>query len=191
MEGPSHPGTPTRVAVFPQASFIFSGNLRRYLDPHGTAGDRKLNQVLGDLASALGDGATPGDGASTGQQLTLDLVATAGGANLSAGQKQVVALARAALTDAKVVILDEITSNMDAAAAERAMGIVKRELVARGAAVLLIAHSVNDIAVCDDVWVMDGGRIVESGAPGALLRNPNSIFAFMSSVNNTGAAGAK
>jgi ABC-type multidrug transport system fused ATPase/permease subunit len=182
------------VQVFPQASFIFSGNLRRYLDPRGAIDDRKLNQVLGDLAHALGDqgdSTGTGTGTGTGQQLTLDLVASAGGANLSAGQKQVVALARAALTDAKVVILDEITSNMDAAAAERAMGIVKRELVARGAAVLLIAHSVNDIAVCDEVWVMDSGHIVETGAPKDLLRNANSIFAFMSSVNTTTNTGTK
>jgi ABC-type bacteriocin/lantibiotic exporter with double-glycine peptidase domain len=51
---------------------------------------------------------------------------TAGGGNLSAGQRQVLALARAALTDADVVLLDEITSNMDSVGAARAIEIIKR-----------------------------------------------------------------
>ena len=101
---------------------------------------------------------------------------------MNLGQKQVVALARAALTDAKVVILDEITSNMDTTAADRAMTIVKRELISNGAAVLLIAHSMADIGLCDEVWVMDQGEIIEKGAPKDLLRNSNSVFSFMSNV---------
>jgi ABC-type multidrug transport system fused ATPase/permease subunit len=104
---------------------------------------------------------------------------SAGGSNLSAGQKQVVALARAALADARIVLLDEITSNMDANAAERAVNIVKRELVSRGVAVLMIAHSLADVSMCDEVWVMSEGKIVEQGTPAELAHTEGGVFAAM------------
>jgi ABC-type multidrug transport system fused ATPase/permease subunit len=172
------------VQVFPQNSFIFSGKLRHYLDPRAVHDDATLNRVLGDLAQAIefaSEGATTSS--ASAQAIHLSFLISPGGANLSAGQKQVVALARAALCGAEVVVLDEIISNMDADSAQRAIGIMKRELVTRGAAVLLIAHSVSEIAMCDEVWVMSGGRIVECGSPDELLRNDASFFAQMSSVS--------
>jgi ABC-type multidrug transport system fused ATPase/permease subunit len=170
------------VQVFPQNSFIFSGKLRDYLDPRALHDDATLNRVLGDLAQAI-EFASEDATTSSAQAIHLSFLISPGGANLSAGQKQVVALARAALCDAEVVVLDEIISNMDAGSAQRAIGIMKRELVTRGAAVLLIAHSVSEIAMCDEVWVMSGGRIVECGSPDELLRNDASFFAQMSSVS--------
>jgi ABC-type multidrug transport system fused ATPase/permease subunit len=116
------------------------------------------------------------------QKLQLDLVNTAGGSNLSSGQKQVLALARAALADARVVLLDEITSNMDTSAAKRAIAIVKRELVCRGVAVVLIAHSLADVSLCDEVWVMADGRIVEQGEPTELMGRIDGLFAYMTHV---------
>lgn len=141
------------VQVFPQGSFIFAGRLREFLDPRGVHDDRKLNEILKELTRAL-DSSTISPSSSSFtllpsctplplntlqqgqqlqdihggsvQQLNLELMNTAGGGNLSAGQRQVLALARAALTDADVVILDEITSNMDSAGAARAIEIVKR-----------------------------------------------------------------
>jgi ABC-type multidrug transport system fused ATPase/permease subunit len=141
------------VQVFPQGSFIFAGRLREFLDPRGVHDDRKLNEILKELTRAL-DSSTISPSSSSFtllpsctplplnipqqgqqfqdmhggsvQQLNLELMNTAGGGNLSAGQRQVLALARAALTDADVVLLDEITSNMDSAGAARAIEIVKR-----------------------------------------------------------------
>jgi ABC-type multidrug transport system fused ATPase/permease subunit len=135
------------VQVFPQGSYIFAGRLREFLDPRGIHDDRKLNEILKELTRALDSSSvTPSPSctllpSSTSpqeraeiqdvhggsiQQLNLELMNTAGGGNLSAGQRQVLALARAALTDAHVVLLDEITSNMDLAGAARAVEIVKR-----------------------------------------------------------------
>ena len=87
------------VQVFPQSSFIFSGPIRRYLDPKNKFPDRKLHQILSDLSAALEtekkeetdvtiiDGANgKGPEVGQGQQLTLNLIVTSGGTNLSAGQ---------------------------------------------------------------------------------------------------------
>lgn len=57
-----------------------------------------------------------------------------------------------------------------------------RELTSRGAAVLLIAHSLTDVAACDEVWVMSEGRIVERGEPDELVKRESGIFNFMSSI---------
>ena len=102
-------------------------------------------------------------------QLTLDFALSPGGTNLSAGEKQALVIARAALSTARVVVLDEITSSLDPAASARALQVVRRELVAQGAAVLLIAHNLDEVALCDEVWVMDRGMIVESGTAAQLL----------------------
>ena len=83
------------------------------------------------------------------------------GRSLSAGQRQLIALARARLVDPSILILDEATANLDLATEARvvrAMGVV-----AEGRTTLLIAHRLQSAARADRVIVIDGGRVVESG----------------------------
>ena len=89
------------------------------------------------------------------------------GGRLSAGQRQLVAFARAFLADPAVLILDEATASLDLPA-ERA---VQRALgtVLRGRTALIIAHRLSTVAIAERVLVMDGGRIVEDGPPAQLL----------------------
>jgi ABC-type multidrug transport system fused ATPase/permease subunit len=116
--------------------------------------------------------------------LSLSTIIQRGGMNLSAGQKQILALARASLAlDARVVILDEISSNMDPQVAARALEVVKSELLHRNVAVLLIAHSISDILSCDEVLVMESGRIMERGNPRELIQNSAGYFAAMAAEN--------
>lgn len=56
-----------------------------------------------------------------------------------------------------------------------------RELTSRGAAVLLIAHSLTDVSMCDEVWVMSEGKIVEMGVPEELIKRESGLFNFMNS----------
>jgi len=171
------------VQVFPQNSFVFSGMLREFLDPRSEHDDSTLTRVLVDLTQAIRSTFEGDSDGNNSHAFDLSFSISSGGNNLSAGQKQVVALARAALCNAKVVVLDEIISNMDADSVQQAISIIKRELVSRGAAVLLIAHSLPEIAMCDHVWVMSEGQIAESGNPDELLRNKASLFAQMSTMS--------
>src|SRR5438034_3101402 len=89
------------------------------------------------------------------------------GVRLSAGQRQLVAFARAFLADPRVLILDEATSSLDLPT-ERLIQRALRTLLADRTAVI-IAHRLSTVEVADRVLVVDAGRIVEDGPPTALI----------------------
>ncbi|HVN53223.1 MAG TPA: thiol reductant ABC exporter subunit CydD [Anaerolineaceae bacterium] len=89
------------------------------------------------------------------------------GARLSSGQAQRLALARAFLKDAPFLILDEPTANLDPEL-EASLEADTRALAA-GRTVLTIAHRLSTVSRADQVLVLEGGRIVESGSPSNLL----------------------
>ncbi|MFD9212911.1 ATP-binding cassette domain-containing protein [Streptomyces sp. NPDC059544] len=89
------------------------------------------------------------------------------GGRISAGQRQLVAFARALLADPAVLILDEATSSLDIPgerAVQRAMATVLR-----GRTAIVIAHRLSTVEIADRVLVMEHGRVVEDGSPAALI----------------------
>jgi ATP-binding cassette subfamily B protein len=90
-----------------------------------------------------------------------------GGVRLSGGQRRRVALARAILRDASVLLLDEPTSGLDAGSEQTVLDAL--DLAAKGRTVLSVSHRLSLAARADRVVVLDGGRVVEQGPPGELL----------------------
>ena len=88
------------------------------------------------------------------------------GIRLSGGQRQRIALARAFLTGARLVILDEATSHLDAASEDLVRDAVAR--MGRDRAVLVVSHRLRLVSVADVVAVIDHGRVVQVGAPANL-----------------------
>jgi ATP-binding cassette, subfamily B, bacterial len=88
------------------------------------------------------------------------------GARLSAGQRQLLAFARAFLADPAVLILDEATSSLDIPS-ERLVQRALRTLLADRTAII-IAHRLTTVEIADRVLVVDGGRVVEDGSPAEL-----------------------
>ncbi|MGW1493450.1 ABC transporter ATP-binding protein [Streptomyces sp. NPDC002402] len=89
------------------------------------------------------------------------------GGRISAGQRQLVAFARALLADPAVLILDEATSSLDIPgerAVQRAM-----DTVLHGRTAVVIAHRLSTVEIADRVLVMEHGRVVEDGTPGELI----------------------
>jgi ATP-binding cassette subfamily B protein len=91
----------------------------------------------------------------------------AGGRDLSGGQWQRIALARALFRDAPVVIMDEPTAALDPAAEER-LFVALRDLC-QGRTVLLISHRFSSVRLADRIYVLDRGRVVEHGSHDELV----------------------
>jgi ABC-type multidrug transport system fused ATPase/permease subunit len=89
------------------------------------------------------------------------------GGRLSAGQRQLVAFARAFLADPAVLILDEATSSLDIPSERLVQRALQTILASRTA--IVIAHRLSTVEIADRVLVLDGGRIVEDGTPATLI----------------------
>ena len=96
------------------------------------------------------------------------------GANLSQGQRQLIAIARAAVADPPVMILDEATSSIDT----RTEAIVSRGMDAlmNGRTVFVIAHRLSTVRNADVIMVLDHGRIIERGNHAALLEKKGTYY---------------
>lgn len=146
------------VTYLSHNSYLFKGTVRESLTMAAPgADDAALWAVLEKVR--LADFLRAGQG--------LDTPLAEKGANLSGGQCQRLALARALLHDSPVYIFDEATSNIDVESENDIMALI-REL-ARTKTVILISHRLANSTGADRIYVMDGGRVVQSGTHAALL----------------------
>ncbi len=134
-----------------QEPFLFSGRVRDNLDPEGDLDDGELRQRL-----------EQGQLWKTVEQIGgLEAVLSERGKNLSAGQRQLLCLARALVKEPELLILDEATSRLDA---ETEAAVAEGMAAAgRGRSVVLIAHRLRSASTADRIVVMHRGRIREEG----------------------------
>jgi ATP-binding cassette, subfamily B, bacterial HlyB/CyaB len=97
------------------------------------------------------------------------------GANLSGGQRQRIAIARALVTQPRILIFDEATSALDYES-ERTIQANMRKIV-RGRTVIVIAHRLAAVRRCDRIIAIANGSIVEEGTHDSLLARPGSLYA--------------
>jgi ABC-type multidrug transport system fused ATPase/permease subunit len=109
-----------------------------------------------------------------------------GGGKLSVGQKQRIAIARALLRDAPILILDEPTSALDPET-ERALVAALRE-ASRTRLVLVIAHRLTSIREADQILFVDGGRIAERGTHAELMAREGGAYRRFVEIQSRGAA---
>jgi ATP-binding cassette subfamily B protein len=151
-----------RVVMVPQDGFLFDAGLAdniRYGRPDATDDDIVLALTELGLADWL-DGLPRGLDTPVGQR----------GESLSAGERQLVALARAYVADPDLLVLDEATSAVDPATEVR----IQRALegVTRGRTAISIAHRLSTAEAADEVIVFDQGRIVQRGPHAELVAEP-------------------
>lgn len=131
----------------------------RYASPNATAAQ---------IASALDAvGLLPGQWEPRAPATSAEMTPYA--ARLSAGELQRLALARALVRDAAVLVCDEPTANLDALSAARTTAALRRASADR--AVLVVAHDLRTVVDYDRIIVLDQGRVVESGTHAQLLQN--------------------
>ncbi len=103
-----------------------------------------------------------------------DTVLTGAGRNISQGQRQLLAIARAFVANPKILILDEATSNVDTRTEKAIQDAM--QLVMRNRTSIIIAHRLSTIRDADVIVVMDKGRIVESGNHDSLLARKGKYY---------------
>ena len=143
----------TTMCVVPQEGYLFAGTLRDNIRI-GRIGATDDEVDAAVTALGLWDRFSAFEGG-------LDSEVSEGGTRLSAGERQLVSLARAALADPAILILDEATSNLDPGT-EQAVEAALESLMG-GRTVVVVAHRLSTAARADRVAVIDGGGIAEIG----------------------------
>jgi ATP-binding cassette, subfamily B, bacterial len=156
-----------RVAIVTQDVQLFAASVRDNLTLFrpGLVDDDRLREVLGEVG--LGDWLA-------GLPAGLDTELGPQGGGVSAGEGQLLAFARAFLTDPGVVVLDEASSRLDPATEQRIEAVVDRLLTNRTG--VLIAHRLSSLSRVDQIAVVEGGRVVEYGPREVLAADPHSRF---------------
>jgi len=146
------------VAVVPQDCFLLSGTVRTALDPDGEFTDAEIWDAVGQI----------GMRACIEEKGGLDGTVSEGGANFSAGQRQLLCLVRALLQRASVLLLDEATSSVDYDSDAKVQDALRRTAGPTGV-ILTIAHRLKSVADYDRLLVLDGGKVESFGAPAELM----------------------
>jgi ABC-type multidrug transport system fused ATPase/permease subunit len=149
----------SQLGIVPQESFLFSGTIR---DNIGFGRADATDEVVTAAARAVGahdfiERLPEGYDTEVGER----------GGHLSAGQRQLVAFARAAAADPRILILDEATSNVDVRTESQIEHGLRRLLAGRTA--IVIAHRLSTIRSAGHIVVLDHGRIAEQGTHEELL----------------------
>ncbi|KAJ1347868.1 Multidrug resistance-associated protein 5 [Parelaphostrongylus tenuis] len=146
------------MSVIPQDPTLFAGTIRSNLDPNNVFSDSELWMALERtyLKTTI-----------MNLENKLEYEVSTGGDNFSIGEKQLLCLARALLTKAKIILLDEATASLDISLDRLIQKVIKEVFL--DATVIVIAHRLENIYGLDRVLVMDGGKLVEFDRPEVLL----------------------
>lgn len=167
-----------QVGIVPQEGQLFTGTVAENLAfgrPEATEAEiRAAADAVGatPIIEAMPDG--------------FDTRITERGAALSAGQRQLISLARMLVTDARLVILDEATSSLDM----RSEAMVDRAMhtLMRGRTAVVIAHRLSTIRTADRIVVLEDGRILEQGSHGELIAGGGRYAELYEDWSRTGLA---
>ncbi|KZO97554.1 multidrug resistance-associated ABC transporter [Calocera viscosa TUFC12733] len=173
----------SRITIIPQDPTIFSGSLRSTLDVFNEYDDAEIFEALRrvHLLPPVDDEPSTSQAAEAAEEevntnvfKSLDSPVSEGGENFSAGEKQLICMARAILRRSKVLLMDEATASVDYETDELIGKTIRHEFA--DSTILTIAHRLRTVIDYDKVLVLDQGRIAEYDEPATLLANTSSMF---------------
>ncbi|UJR17989.1 hypothetical protein I4U23_004890 [Adineta vaga] len=155
----------SKITIIPQDAVIFAGSVRFNVDPFGNYSDTEIWSALElvHLKKRM-----------MGREDGLSYVLAEGGQNMSAGERQLLCLARAVLRKSKIFILDEATAAIDMET-DRLIQLTIRYAF-KDATVITIAHRLHTILDSTKILVLSDGSMQEYDEPRRLMANPNSAF---------------
>ncbi|KAG9127282.1 hypothetical protein FRC07_015040 [Ceratobasidium sp. 392] len=167
----------SRVTLVSQDVALFSGSVRSNLDPFSEYSDEDCWDVLERCHLGQRSQSSNTSSADTVGRIlisSLDTPVSAGGKSFSAGQRQLLALARAMLRRSAVIIMDEATSSIDLETDDQIQRTIRDEM--SDALVITIAHRLKTVIDYDRVLVLDHGEVVEFDSPAMLMSQESSVF---------------
>ena len=156
------------ISVISQRPFLFRGSLRLNIDPLTRFTDAELWSTLEEVRLKPLVEETPEK---------LECQVNESGSNFSAGERQLICLARAMLQRNKIVVLDEATANVDNKTDQLIQNTINNKF--KGCTVITIAHRLDTVLDCDRILVIDNGKIAEFDRPDILLQNQQGSFSRM------------
>ena len=168
----------SRLAIIPQDAVLFSGTIRSNLDPLNQYRDAELFESLRRV-HLIGSPLEKGemlitDSSNINVFENLDSRVSEGGLNLSQGQRQLLCLARAILTRAKIMIMDEATSAVDMATDLLIQRSIREHF--SESTLVVIAHRLSTVADFDRILVVADGRALEYDDPKTLLTRKGEFW---------------
>lgn len=155
----------SNIAIIPQNPILFSGSLRKNLDPFNKYSDAEIWKVVEEVQMKSSISTLP-DG--------LETVLQNCGFTFSSGQCQLICFIRAILRNCQIIILDEVTANIDLKTAQIMQTIIKQKFT--NTTVLTIAHGLYSVIDSDRILTLSEGNIVEFDHPYKLLQAPDGYF---------------
>ncbi|GJQ66875.1 hypothetical protein Trydic_g7898 [Trypoxylus dichotomus] len=155
----------SKISIIPQNPILFSGTLRSNLDPDAEMSDATLWTML-ELIEMKGT--------IEKMEFQLECTISEGGVNFSAGERQLLCLARALLHQNKILILDEPTANVDTRTDILMQKTIRSQFA--NCTILTIAHRLDSVFKANKVMVIDNGLVVEFDNPTILRDNRESLF---------------
>ncbi|OMJ90037.1 hypothetical protein SteCoe_7719 [Stentor coeruleus] len=154
-----------QISVIPQSATLFSTTIRDNLDPFHLYTDQDIIQVLEDVQ--LKDKIMI-------EKNGINAEVRSGSVSLSAGEMQLLCMARAILRKNKIIMMDEATANVDNETDRIIQETIKNKF--EGCTLLVIAHRIRTVIKSDRVMIVDKGMCVEYDKPRRLLKAENSMF---------------
>jgi ATP-binding cassette subfamily B protein len=163
------------LGVVPQTVQLFSATVFENL----TLGDSSVSEEAARDAARIAGADAFIRALPQGYQTLLSGDSGGLGQQLSAGQQQLISLARALVHRPAVLLLDEATAAVDATSDAAFRAALRASVLARGCAVLTVAHRLSSALEADRVVVLDRGRVVEEGSPADLSRRAGRFAALL------------
>ncbi|KAH9820759.1 P-loop containing nucleoside triphosphate hydrolase protein [Melampsora americana] len=166
----------TRITIVSQDVTLFEGSVRTNLDPLNLHSDEEMWEVLRKCNLASTRSEVLVEAADDGGALIegLDMRLSEGGKSFSAGQRQLLALARAMLRESKMVIMDEATSSIDLVTDDKIQSTIRECM--KSSMVITIAHRLLTVIDYDKIIVLEEGKIIEFDTPKNLLERKDGHF---------------